>query len=71
MRLGMPMQVEQMCDEYFAICRQGTQKHVVDISLVGRQPKGVWLLVFLGAAREVVSEQHAQIRRNHRVKAFL
>ena len=60
MCLGMPMQVEQLSDEHFAVCREGTQKHVIDISLVGKQPKGAWLLVFLGAAREVMTEQQAQ-----------
>ena len=36
----------------------------VDLRLVGDQPPGTWVLVFLGAAREVIDEQRAMQTRD-------
>lgn len=59
MCVGIPMQVVS-CDEQHAICVHQGQEETVDIRLVGEQPKGTWLLVFLGAAREVMDPVEAQ-----------
>lgn len=58
MCMGLPMQVIEsgpayaMCD-YAGTCRQ------IDTMLVGEQPPGTWLLVFIDAAREVISAEDA------------
>lgn len=36
----------------------------VDMRLVGEQPPGTWLLVFLGAARDVIDERRAMHTRD-------
>jgi len=53
MCIGRPMQV-LACDEQMALCELDGEREQVDITLVGQQPIGTWLLVFLGAAREVM-----------------
>ena len=58
MCIGVPMQV-QSCDGTSALCISDKGLEAVDISLVGEQPKDTWLLVFLGAAREVISQERA------------
>lgn len=58
MCIGIPMQVVS-CDSHMALCQQGDRSEQVDIALVGQQPCGTWLLVFLGAAREVMEEDVA------------
>ena len=63
MCLGVPMQV-LACDGLMADCTAEGHRETVDIALVGAQPPGTWLLVFLGAAREVLDPQTAaQITR--------
>ncbi|WP_415883968.1 HypC/HybG/HupF family hydrogenase formation chaperone [Neptuniibacter sp. QD72_48] len=52
------------CDGLSAECENGDQIERVDLSLLGEQPTGTWVLVFLGAAREVLSEQRAAEVRN-------
>ena len=48
--------------EFRAVCEARGRREDVDLALVGRQEKGTWLLVFLGAAREVLPvETAAQI----------
>ena len=50
-------------DDSFAWCEgDGTREHV-DMALVGTQPVGTWLLVFHGAARQVLSETEAGAMR--------
>ncbi len=62
MCLGVPMQVLR-CEGNRALCDDQGSEHWIDISLVGEQPEGGWLLTFLGAAREVLdAERAAQIR---------
>ena len=59
MCLGTPMQIKE-CHEYTAVCTHQGNTSTVDITLVGTQPAGTWLLVFLGGARQVLSEQEAR-----------
>jgi hydrogenase expression/formation protein HypC len=58
MCLGIPVQVLE-CGEHFARClgRHGEMR--VDLSLVGRQAPGTWLLTFLDAGREVIDAERA------------
>ena len=58
MCLGIPMQVERSLG-LVADCRHGEQQQQVDLSLVGEVQPGDWLLVFMGAAREVLSAARA------------
>ncbi|MFT4079000.1 HypC/HybG/HupF family hydrogenase formation chaperone [Rhodomicrobium lacus] len=63
MCVGIPMQVVQPKDR-FALCRAegnaGAELREIDMILVGEQPEGTWVLTFLDAAREVISEEHAR-----------
>ena len=58
MCVGIPMQVIAVTQGY-ALCRSGTEQHEIDTSLVGAVAPGTWLMTFLGAAREVMSEAEA------------
>jgi len=63
MCVGIPMQVVEPKGR-FALCRaEGTHADAelreIDMVLVGEQPEGAWVLTFLDAAREVISEEHA------------
>ena len=44
----------------FAVCEGMGITREVDTMLVGEQPPGTWLLVFLQSAREILSEQDAK-----------
>jgi hydrogenase assembly chaperone HypC/HupF len=44
----------------FALCRYGEEIRKVDMILVGEQPVGAWVLVFLDAARDVMTAEQAQ-----------
>lgn len=59
MCLGIPVQVIE-CGEHFARCqgRHGDELRI-DLSLVGQQAEGTWLLCFLDAAREVIPAERA------------
>ncbi len=58
MCIGLPMQVIESGFGY-AVCEGfGIQRHI-DTLLVGEQPIGTWLLVFLTSAREVLTEDQA------------
>jgi len=58
MCIGIPMQViEAGFGE--ALCQARDGCHRIDTRLVGDPPPGTWLMVFLGAAREVVSAETA------------
>lgn len=63
MCLGIPMQVID-CEGYNARCRNGDEIEVVDTCLVGHPQPGEWVLVHLGAARQMLSETEAQNIRN-------
>lgn len=59
MCLGIPMQVIEQDTPFSARCRHGDSETRVDLSLVGRVDPGNWLLVFTGAAREVLAPARA------------
>jgi len=59
MCIGIPMQVLNF-ESNRALCTDGVQEHWVDMSLVGEQVAETWVLVFLGAAREVITPQRAE-----------
>jgi hydrogenase assembly chaperone HypC/HupF len=62
MCIGIPMQVVS-CAGYVAHCQTPSSAvapvETVDLSLVGECQPGTWVLVFLGAAREVLAEATA------------
>nr|WP_321442674.1 HypC/HybG/HupF family hydrogenase formation chaperone [uncultured Cohaesibacter sp.] len=59
MCMGLPMKVVEAGFGY-AICEdRGTSRHI-DTMLVGDVSPGDWLLVFIDAARDVISEEEAQ-----------
>lgn len=59
MCVGVPMQVLESRGERAALCDGREGRVLVDLSLVGPQPPGTWLLTFLGAAREVMTPEAA------------
>jgi len=59
MCIGIPMQVKESGFGY-ALCEGMGISRQVDTLLVGEQPPGTWLLVFLNSAREVLSEEDAR-----------
>lgn len=58
MCIGIPMQVKENGPGY-ALCEGMGSQQQIDTQLVGDQPVGTWLLVFLNAAREVLSAENA------------
>ncbi|XWN32826.1 MAG: HypC/HybG/HupF family hydrogenase formation chaperone [Devosia sp.] len=58
MCVGIPMEVVTV-EGLSAVCRAGEATEQVDLSLVGEVAPGTFLLVFLGAAREVLSPARA------------
>jgi hydrogenase expression/formation protein HypC len=63
MCVGLPMKVLRV-DGLAAVCDAGGRVETVDLSLVGPQAPGQWLLVHLGAAREALDAETAgQIAR--------
>jgi hydrogenase expression/formation protein HypC len=58
MCLGIPVQVLE-CGEHFARCASRNGEVRVDLSLVGQQLPGTWLLTFLEAAREIIDAERA------------
>jgi hydrogenase expression/formation protein HypC len=58
MCIGIPMQIIQS-GPHFSLCQADGQSRSIDMSLVGPQPEGIWLLTFLDAAREVISAEEA------------
>lgn len=59
MCIALPMRVVET-EGLEALCEGMGQRRRIDLSLVGAQPVGAWVLVFLDAAREVVSEARAK-----------
>ena len=68
MCIGIPMQVTEVLAGH-ARCRSGTEDHLIDIGLVGTVAPGTWVMTFLGAAREVLSEAEA-LRSRSAVEAL-
>ncbi len=60
MCIGVPMQVIE-AGPYWVWCQGTDEPDWVDTRLVGEQRPGTWLLVFQGAAREVLSEERARL----------
>ncbi|MEI8571850.1 HypC/HybG/HupF family hydrogenase formation chaperone [Methylomonas sp. EFPC1] len=58
MCIGIPMQVIEPRGDS-ALCEYRGQTTLIDMMLVGEQVAGTWLLVFLDAAREVISAERA------------
>jgi hydrogenase expression/formation protein HypC len=58
MCLGIPMRVVE-CAGSCAWCDGRDGRKLVDMTLVGEQPAGTWLMTFLSAAREVISAEAA------------
>ncbi len=68
MCLGIPMQVVAVLSEHTALCQgMGLQKNI-DMSLVGEQQVGAWVVTFLDAAREVVDDDQA-LKITHALQA--
>lgn len=58
MCVGLPMQVVGG-DDVAALCERRGERATINMMLVGAQPPGTWVLTFMGAAREVLSDQTA------------
>jgi hydrogenase expression/formation protein HypC len=59
MCIGLPMQIVEPRGRR-ALASLGGELREIDLALVGEQPAGAWVLVFLDAAREVISADQAQ-----------
>ncbi len=62
MCVGLPMRILSV-DGIAARAVGDEGEAMIDLSLVGDVAPGTWLLTFLGAAREVISEAEAQAIR--------
>ncbi len=58
MCLGIPMQVVESRDG-IAVCEGMGERREINMQLVGEQRPGTWVLTFLDAAREVLTEADA------------
>ncbi len=58
MCIGVPMQVIES-SALSALCEADGKQERIDMMLVGEQAPGTWILNFLGAAREVMTAEHA------------
>ncbi len=63
MCIGVPMRVLQTAG-LLASCEDGGHIRSVDLSLVGAQPPGTWVLVLHDAARRVLSPEEADAIRS-------
>lgn len=59
MCVGVPMQITAI-EGIAANAVEGNEVHLIDISLTPDVAVGEWVLSFLGAAREVITEDEAQ-----------
>jgi hydrogenase expression/formation protein HypC len=60
MCIGLPMRVIESLPGR-ALCEGQGERRLIDMRLVGEQVPGTWVLVFLDAAREVVSAEQAAL----------
>ena len=60
MCIGLPMRVVEP-RAHAALCEGRGERREIDMALVGEQPAGTWVLVFLDAAREVISAEQAAL----------
>ncbi|MEL6584396.1 MAG: HypC/HybG/HupF family hydrogenase formation chaperone [Pseudomonadota bacterium] len=58
MRIGIPMKVLSVRGTN-ALCMEGGTLDTVDLSEIGPQPVGSWVLTFFGRARSALSEPEA------------
>lgn len=58
MCIGVPVQVVEP-GEFMAVCKGLNGEEHVNMMLLGSQPKGTWVLNFLGSAREVLTAEDA------------
>jgi hydrogenase expression/formation protein HypC len=63
MCIGTPLQVIEMAGDASAWCGDGGAPVLIDMMLVGPQPAGTWVLAFQGAARQLMSPEHAEQTR--------
>ncbi len=59
MCMGLPMQVVE-AGFGSAICDYNGARRQIDTMLVGDTPPGTWLLVFIDAAREIITQEDAE-----------
>jgi hydrogenase assembly chaperone HypC/HupF len=59
MCVGIPYEIVE-CSGGTALCKGRGGTRSIDITLVGEQPAGTWVLAFLDAAREVVTAETAR-----------
>ncbi|MEO1939671.1 HypC/HybG/HupF family hydrogenase formation chaperone [Candidatus Thioglobus sp.] len=60
MCIGIPMQVIDPVSDTFATCQDNGVNKTINMQLVGQQITGTWVLVFIDAAREVISDAKAK-----------
>jgi hydrogenase expression/formation protein HypC len=65
MCIGTPLCVVSL-DAHHAWCEADGERERLDMSLVGAQPPGTWVLAFMGSARQVMSDDEAAQARNGR-----
>jgi hydrogenase expression/formation protein HypC len=65
MCIGTPLQVVAL-DAHHAWCEADGQRERLDMSLVGTQPPGTWVLAFMGSARQVMHADEAARARDGR-----
>ena len=58
MCIGVPMQIIEQGFGY-AVCESQGERRNIDTMLIGEQPIGTWVMVFIDAAREVLTEEEA------------
>lgn len=58
MCIGLPMQIIESGFGYARCTGLGIERDV-DTLLIGEQPPGTWVLVFMNSAREVITEDEA------------
>lgn len=59
MCIGIPMQITDV-DPGYAWCEGMGERKRIDTLLIGEQPVGTWVLVFINSAREVLTAEDAQ-----------
>ena len=58
MRAGIPMQIV-VDGEFVAECEGRNGRESINMTLLGRQPKGTWILTFFRSAREILNADEA------------
>jgi len=59
MCIGIPMRVLE-CGGATALCEGRSGRQRINMLMVGDCPPGSWVMTFLGAARDVLSEEDAE-----------